>query len=322
MIARIQQATTLFLLAFAAIWALAFASRGAYGWAAAGAILILLGYALFLGVEFALLARFGAARGSDLPTVAQLLRAWTGEVLRAPLVFCWRQPFRSKAVPDCVHEACIGRRGVVFVHGFVCNRGFWNPWLRRFRAWDIPFVAVDLEPPFGSIDAYASVIEAAVEKLRAATGQLPVVVAHSMGGLAVRAWRARHREAEQVHRIVTIASPHQGTWLGRFAVTTNGEQMHTGSGWLESLSRSEQPSDHAHFTCFYGHCDNIVFPIRSATLPGADNRHLPATAHIHMAFHPEVIREVLRWVDPSLPRELLESTRVRQPVGASGPDSR
>ena len=31
-----------------------------------------------------------------------------------------------------------------------------------------------------------------------------------------------------------------------------------------------------------------------ATLPGADNRHVPGTAHVHMAFRHEVYDEVRR----------------------------
>ena len=318
MIARIQQISTLSLLAFASMWATVMGWRGAYGWAMAGALLIVFGYAIFLGIEFILLARFGAEEGAVSPAAGQLLRAWFGEVVRAPLVFCWRHPFRSQAVPD--HDfagVSSGRTGVVFIHGFVCNRGFWNPWLRRFRAMRIPFVAVNLEPPFGSIDEYADLIELAVQKLHNATGCAPVVVAHSMGGLAARAWLTRFQGAERVRRIITIASPHHGTWLGRFAVTTNGEQMHSGSQWLKSLARAERPSDLARFTCFYGHCDNIVFPVRTATLPGADNRHVSATAHIHMAFRPEVMQEVLRWASADPANSGADPMRVESCVGRS-----
>ena len=50
----------------------------------------------------------------------------------------------------------------------------------------------------------------------------------------------------------------------------------------------------ARFVCFWSHCDNIVFPTRSATLPGADNRHLEATPHVRMVYHPDVFAEVMR----------------------------
>lgn len=302
MIARIQQFTTLTLIALAAAWAWGASALGWYGSAAGGALLILFGYALFLGVEFLLLAAHGSDSAAGRPPASDLFWAWLNEVLRTPLIFCWRQPFQSRAEPDHLGADATNRRGVLLLHGFVCNRGIWNPWMKRLRFYGIPFVAIDLEPPFGSIDAYVTDIEAAVCRLEAATGAAPVVVAHSMGGLATRAWLATQPRIDRIHRVVTVGSPHHGTWLARFAVTRNGEEMQPESSWRAALEARERRSDYARFTCFYGRCDNIVFPIVSATLPGADNRHLEATAHVQMVYHSAVFDEVMRLVMPPSPR--------------------
>ena len=314
MIARIQQVSTLTLLLLALSWAGFFWHRGTHALAAAGALAILIGYALFLGGEFVLLALFGSADGAERPRWPELVRAWAGEVLRTPAVFCWCQPFRSGSEPDLLGGAEAGRRGVVFVHGFVCNRGFWNPWMKSLRRQGIPFVAVDLKPPFGSIAAYPATIDAAARSIEAATGELPLVVAHSMGGLAVRAWIVEQGDVERVYRVVTIGSPHHGTWLARFAHTLNGVEMRLSSDWIKSLERRERATDRSRFICFYGNCDNIVFPASAATLPDADNRHLPATAHVQMAYHPEVMREVLKWLAPPPKRAGTEPA----PVDAAG----
>lgn len=313
MIARIQQFLTLVLLLAGAAWASLFAMRGNYALAASGALLIVLGYALFLGVEFLLLVTFGADATVARPTALQLLRAWIGEALRAPLVFCWRQPFRSRHVPDMTVDARAGQRGVVFVHGFFCNRGFWNSWMTLLRDRGIPFVAVNLEPAFGSIATYAGIIESAVVRIEAATGLSPVIVAHSMGGLAVRAWLAGRAGSNPPHRVITIASPHRGTWLARFSRAVNGLEMRSPSDWIEALAARES-ADRSRFTCFYGHCDNIVFPASVGTLPGADNRHVPATAHVQMAYRAEVVNEALRWLSPIAPTG--EPARVG-PAGAA-----
>ena len=129
----------------------------------------------------------------------------------------------------------------------------------------VPFVAVNLEPVFGSIDHYADIIEAAVQRLESAGGLPPVMVAHSMGGLAVRAWMAAHAGDERVHRVITIGTPHRGTFLGRFGHTHNARQMRIGSDWQRELAAREPPHRYGRFTCFYGHCDNIVFPAVTAT---------------------------------------------------------
>jgi triacylglycerol esterase/lipase EstA (alpha/beta hydrolase family) len=123
-----------------------------------------------------------------------------------------------------------------------------------------------------------------------------VIVAHSMGGLAVRAWMAEHEGDLRVHHVITIGSPHRGTFLGRFGFAPNTRQMRIASRWQQRLAAREPAQRFRRFTCFYGHCDNIVFPASTATLPGADNRHLMGIAHVHMAHHDEVFSEVLRWV--------------------------
>lgn len=295
MLARLQQVTTLSLLFAALAWAAWFFRAGSPGLAVAGALLIVFAYALFLAAEFVMLWFVNRDDESPNASVGQLFRAWWGEVLSAPQVFCWRQPFRADAVPDHLPPGS-RRRGVVLVHGFVCNRALWNPLMSRLRDRDVPFVAVNLEPVFGSIDRYADIIEAGVRRIEAATGQAPVVVAHSMGGLATRAWLDKYQADARVHRVVTIGSPHRGTYLGRFGLAPNTRQMRLSSDWQQSLASREPAERFRHFTCFYGHCDNIVFPASTATLPGADNRHIAGIAHVHMAHHDEVFSEVLRWL--------------------------
>jgi triacylglycerol esterase/lipase EstA (alpha/beta hydrolase family) len=163
--------------------------------------------------------------------------------------------------------------------------------MQRLRDAGVPFVAVNLEPVFGSVDEYVPILDAAARRIVAATGRPPLVVAHSMGGLAVRAWL--DRTAAAVEHVITIGTPHQGTWLARFGMTANGHQMRIDNPWLGALGARES-AGYARYTCFYSHCDNIVFPPSTATLPGADNRHLPGCAHVHLAFQEAIVNEALR----------------------------
>ncbi len=163
----------------------------------------------------------------------------------------------------------------------------------RLRAAAIPHAAVNLEPLFGSIDSYSDQIESVVRRVTDATGRAPVVVAHSMGGLAVRAWLARRSAGTRVQRVFTLGTPHSGTWLARFSTMKNGKQMRVGSGWLEALTKLEGSNGGAGFVCYHSNCDNIVFPASCATLPGADNRRVDGLAHVCMAFHPRVMEEIL-----------------------------
>ncbi|MRD49510.1 triacylglycerol lipase [Caenimonas koreensis] len=293
-LARLQQVVTVTLAALSLGW-FAWHWNASPGIAVAGFVLIAFSYAAFLAVEFVAL-HFVGGDPQARPGALDLIRAWVGEVISAPRVFCWRQPFRWRAVPDFLGPVDGGRRGAVFIHGFVCNRGFWNPWLDRLRAAGHPFVAVNLEPVFGSIDEYVPIIEDAVERVTRATGMPPVLICHSMGGLAARAWLRVAKDHRRVHRVVTIGSPHNGTWLGRFSHLTNGREMRLDGKWVRELAKAANSQSHALFTCWYSNCDNIVFPVSTATLPGADNRLVRGVAHVDLAFDRLVVEETLAFV--------------------------
>ena len=280
----------------------------AAGWplvALIGAIAIVGMHSLVLAVEFILSAFVNRSDEAPRATARQLLRAWWAETWIAAVVFGWTQPYRFNRFDDRLEPS--GRRGVVLVHGFFCNRAVWNPWLRHLHASQVPVVAVNLDAVFGSIDDCAPIVEDAVRRLEQSTGLRPVIAAHSMGGLVVRAWLDRYAGDDRVHRVITIGTPHQGTWLARFAMGANTRQMRRAGEWLGAIAKREPATRSSRFTCFYSHCDNVVFPASTATLPGADNRHLPGMAHVEMAYQPEVLAELMRWLDShtdEAPREL------------------
>jgi hypothetical protein len=65
--------------------------------------------------------------------------------------------------------------------------------------------------------------------------------------------------------------------------------MRQHSRWLTALKDSEKMPHSVKFTCFFSRCDNIVFPVWSATLEGADNRLVISRGHIDMAHDPQVL---------------------------------
>ncbi|WP_326535023.1 esterase/lipase family protein [Pseudorhodoferax sp.] len=293
MLARLQRLLCLVLALLSLAWLV-----GWWAWspwlALAGLALPALGYGVLLGCEFLLLMRQADAL-APRPTAWHLFAAWWVELRSGMQVFFWRQPFCEQAEPDHLPPGA-QRRGVVFVHGLFCNRAFWAPWMRRARALGIPHVAVSLEPVIGSIDAYVPAIEAAVAKITAATGERPVLVCHSMGGLAARAWLRMPGAASRVARVVTISSPHGGTWMARLGHGESARQMALGSHWLERLARDEAAGAAVPFTCWYSNCDNVVFPVGTATRAGADNRFVPGRAHVALAFDEHVVRHTLQGV--------------------------
>lgn len=301
-LARLLQFVCFLQLGLALAW-------GGWSWSSpvaafAGALLVLGIAPVILGIELLIVSRVARSDPAAPPaTAAQLLRAWVSESVQWYRVFCWRQPFRWRAESDFVPQGAQGRQGVVFVHGFMCNRGFWNGWLRRCRSLGHPCIAVNLEPVYGSIDDYAAIIDVAVDRMQAVTGHAPVLVCHSMGGLAARAWWRAHGDVRQVAHIVTIGTPHGGTWLARFSRRPNGRQMQLQCAWLQDLLAHERLRRSPPITCWFSNCDNVVFPPSTATLPQADNRFVPGQAHVALAFHPAVVEGTL---------EILAAAPMRQ----------
>lgn len=293
MIARLQATWVAFLFLCVALW-LVFAWPRSPVLAVGGIAAAVLLYLGAMALEFALMHRINAQDATPAARLSIVVRAWWAEVRVALRVFCWDQPFRSRAEADWLPKQPTGRRGVVLVHGFMCNRAVWRPWFAPLQRAGHAFEAVNLEPVLGSIDAYAPQIEAAVQRVHAATGMPPVLVCHSMGGLAARAWLRANGGRARVHQVLTLGTPHGGTWMARWARSGNRGQMALNSDWSQALALNETSSQAALFSCWYSNCDNVVFPASTASLPGAENRLVPGLAHVQMARHARVISEALR----------------------------
>lgn len=299
-LARLQQALVLGALLLAAIWVVLTWPQAKTAMLS-GLALLTVGHAVILGIETVAAAVVNRADEAPQARASAWVGAWWQEVKVAPRVFAWRQPFRWRRWPDTSAPSRASPPAVVFIHGFFCNRGFWLPWMAELKKRGIPYTSVNLEPLFGSIDDYAPIVDEAVDRATALTGQAPLLICHSMGGLAARAWLAAvPGAASRVQKIITIGTPHRGTWLARFSHLANGRQMRHDCDWQQSLVARERvlhPQRNAGlFVCWYSNTDNIVFPASTATFPGADNRLVAGAAHVALAFHPRVMSESLTMV--------------------------
>jgi pimeloyl-ACP methyl ester carboxylesterase len=297
MIARIQQTVVFLLLAGLGAWVwhiLPDYSHICMPFMALAGV-----YISYIAILFIVIHYLNRSNPQPRATLWALFQACLREASTAPSVFLWRQPFRAQAIPDYLPSS--KQAGVVFIHGFFCNRAFWSPWMRQLQAQNRAFASVTLEPAFGSIDDYAAIVEAAVAKVTQATGQTPALICHSMGGLAARAWlMSSAANDDRIKRVITIGTPHFGTALSTEKALlpfTNTHQMQRLGAWTQQLAKDEPPTRYGKFTCWYSNCDNIVVPTSTAMLPGADNRLVTAQGHVSMAFSPRVMHESLALLD-------------------------
>lgn len=220
---------------------------------------------------------------SLLPRIAQefscSMRCWF-------LLFPFGRPFRFISSSD-------GGPPVLLLHGYGSNSGFWKPMAKALSRAGINHAAIDLEPVMGSIDDYAASIEHAAQALCSASGQTQLIVlGHSMGGLAARAW-LRVAGDERVAGVITLGTPHSGTTLARYGTGLNARQMEPDRerGWLQKLAAAENDARRSLFVSIYSRHDNIVAPQSSALLPGATNIDLDFIGHVALGFDARV-REI------------------------------
>jgi pimeloyl-ACP methyl ester carboxylesterase len=123
--------------------------------------------------------------------------------------------------------------------------------------------------------------------VRADTGAATVmIVAHSMGGLVVRAYIRRHGSAK-LARVLTIGSPHHGSMHAWLMLGTSLGQLRPGNAWLASLNR--EPLDAAlRFVSLWSWHDSLVAPQTSAELPGAVDVAMIGIGHNALLGEPEV----------------------------------
>jgi triacylglycerol lipase len=300
MLARV---TRLLFVAWFALLALLLAIGRETGWSTGcwvALYALVLGHPTLLALEMVLARRVAARKAAVVARWRDMPGALLGEWVQSTLIFGWRMPWRAQSIDDHLPKTSRGLRGVVFIHGYICNRGLWNPWMKRLLKLDRAFVAVNLEPVFTSLDDYVPLVERAVRRIEAATGLAPVIVAHSMGGIVARAWlrsRAAHKRSDgtaEAARLVTIGTPHRGTWLAHLAMAINARQMRVDSDWLTDLAALEPPALPGLITSWWSECDQIVYPPPTAVFPGSEARQLRGVGHIALTAREEIWNEI-RW---------------------------
>jgi triacylglycerol lipase len=211
---------------------------------------------------------------------------------------------------------------VLLIHGYGCNSGYWYQMSKALQKARITHYALDMEPVLSSIDSYVSLIETAIQRVRAETGsEKVVIVAHSMGGLAARAY-LRDFGGASIGKIITLGTPHHGTTLANYGIGINcGEMNWVGraeegpdSRWLHLLEAAEDKQLRGLIVSIYSHHDNIVSPQRSSHLPFARNIAVDAIGHVALAFSPDIQARVIEEINKAGNQAENEASSLSSPI--------
>jgi triacylglycerol esterase/lipase EstA (alpha/beta hydrolase family) len=177
---------------------------------------------------------------------------------------------------------------VLLVHGVLCNAGVWHAFARWARRKGIgPVYAVSYGPPLASIELFADQVAAKIDAILSAThAKRVVVIAHSMGGLVMRAYLRRYGGA-RVARVVTVGTPHEGSVHAWMAAGTSLSQMRPGNPWLSELGVPDADGFPPIVSIWSWH-DSMVAPQTSSQIGFGDNIVLGGIAHNALLRDPQV----------------------------------
>jgi pimeloyl-ACP methyl ester carboxylesterase len=185
---------------------------------------------------------------------------------------------------------------ILLVHGVLCNAGVWHAFARWLRERGVgPVYALSYGPPLHSIDAFAGQVAQKIDAILHATGGTKVVViAHSMGGLVMRAYLRLHGGAK-IARLVTIGTPHEGSVHAWIAAGVCLAQMRPGNAWLSTLGAPQGEALPPIVSLWSWH-DSMVAPQTSSRIPFGENVEVHGVAHNALLRNPRVFERLLEQI--------------------------
>ena len=187
---------------------------------------------------------------------------------------------------------------VFLVHGYVHNRSAFLAMSRALRRAGFRHIhGFDYNPIAHDVPEIAGMLAAEVERVVAVTGQHKVmIVGHSMGGLVARYFVQLLGGDEVVDTVVTLGTPHRGTYTSYLGVGRAVEQLRPGGPLLRRLEETARPTA-VRWIAYYTDLDLLVVPAASGKLvhPAlqATNVKMPNTGHLSLLLSGAVLRGVV-----------------------------
>jgi len=185
------------------------------------------------------------------------------------------------------------RPPVILLHGLFQNRSslFWLQ--HRLRSAGYRQIISINTPACRDLETLTEKLAKKVDELRIRLKVDKVIlVGHSMGGMIARNYVQNRGGAVHVERVVTLGSPHQGSKLAPFALSSMGKMLLPGSEFIRRFNSAAWPQVTPIFS-IYTRYDNIVMPAELARMDGAKSIELDGMGHTALLFHPRSLQAVI-----------------------------
>jgi triacylglycerol lipase len=115
------------------------------------------------------------------------------------------------------------------------------------------------------------------------------VLGFSMGGIVGRYYTQRLDHRKRVRHLITVGSPHRGTWTAHLLPRNGARQMRPGSRFLRELNHDVHDLGHVTLSSIWTPFDLMIVPAGSSKLPGSAIHRVDVLAHARMMRDPRVL---------------------------------
>lgn len=186
---------------------------------------------------------------------------------------------------------------ILLVHGMIDNRSIFTMLRRGLvrRGFGRVF-STNYSPLTTDVRAAAAHLAKEVEALVAETGYERIhVVGHSLGGLIARYYVTRLGGDARVHTLVTLGTPHGGTFSAYALPSHLCCQLRPDSPLMRELGAAV-PSCRTRFVAYWSDLDQMVLPQRNASLVHPDlvvrNVEMHGIGHMSLPINRHVVHGI------------------------------
>lgn len=187
---------------------------------------------------------------------------------------------------------------VVLVHGYIHNRSAFVALTRQLRRAGFRYIhGLNYNPLRHDVGELAEMLAVEVDRVCDTTGSDQVMlVGHSMGGIVARFYTQELAAPGTVDTVITLASPHRGTYASYLAPGPASRDLRPGSRLIRQLQEGARPSS-TRWLAYWSDLDPFVTPAVHAKLShpalAATNVRLRDTGHLSLLMSREVTSDVV-----------------------------
>ena len=200
--------------------------------------------------------------------------------------------FKPNCRSGCQTEAAL-TEPTILVPGFNDDTAMLHPLVTFLTQEQLNPQAISPQPSNGivGIEVLAERLAAQIDA-RFAPEQALNLVGFSMGGLICRTYVQKLGGAARIRRLVTLATPHQGTWMAYLFNRPACLQMRPGSSFLSDLNSDLSALEQVQFTSLWTPLDLTILPARSSQMEVGETISIVSPFHRALLFDRRVLRRI------------------------------